>query len=103
MPITIQEGYDVNYPFPIDKRLIVDRVSGTTSSLVNLTTGYNYKNMYVWVRSEKAFYYLIDTPAEAGATSSDWTKLISGSGSVGGSASAIDITEVAFGTGTGIQ
>jgi len=102
MPITIQEGFDVNSPFPIDKRLIVDRVSGTTASLVSLTTGYNYKNMYVWVRSEKAFYYLIDIPTQAGATSSDWTKLISGSGSVSGSASAIDITEVAFGTGTGI-
>ena len=104
MAITINEGYDVNAPDTIDKRLIVDRVDGTTASLVSLIPQYNYINMYVWVREEKAFYYLkdpasIDDNNNPGATVSDWTKLLSGSGGTG---SAIDTTEVAFGTGTGI-
>ena len=93
------DGFAVNFSEAIDKRLIVDRVSGTTASLVSLEPNYNYRNMYVWVREEKAFYYLKDTTEQGGATSSDWTKLLSGSG---GSSSSIDITEVAFGTGTGI-
>ena len=97
MSVIINTNFNVNAPVEIDGRLLVDRVNGTTSSLVSLTTGYNYRNMYVWVREEKAFYYLINSPTQGGATSSDWTKLLSG-----GSASAIDITEVAFGTGTGI-
>jgi hypothetical protein len=104
MAITINEGYDVNAPDTIDKRLIVDRVDGTTASLVSLIPQYNYINMYVWVREEKAFYYLkdpasIDDNNNPGATVSDWTKLSTGSG---GSASAINLSEVAFGTGTGI-
>jgi len=106
MAITINtNGFDINFAQPIDKRLIVDRVSGTTASLVSLQPVYNYKNMYVWVKQEKAFYYLNDVVADInfpGASVGDWTKLISGSGSVGGSASAIDFEEIAFGTGTGI-
>jgi len=102
MAITINtDGFAVNFAASIDKRLIVDRVAGTTASLVSLEPNYNYRNMYVWVREEKAFYYLKDIPAQGGATSSDWTKLLSGSSS-SGTASAIDITEVAFGTGTGV-
>ena len=102
MAIIINEGFDVNSPYTIDKRLIVDRVDGTTASLVSLIPQYNYVNMYVWVKEEKAFYYLNNTVNDngnPGATVSDWTKLLSGSG---GSASAIDLSEVAFGTGTGI-
>ena len=99
MSVIINTNFNVNAPVEIDGRLLVDRVDGTTSSLVSLTTGYNYRNMYVWVREEKAFYYLINSTTQGGATSSDWTKLSTG---VGGSASAIDLTEVAFGTGTGI-
>ena len=106
MAITVNtNGFDINFAASIDKRLIVDRVNGTTASLVSLQPIYNYKNMYVWVREEKAFYYLNDVVDQInfpGATVSDWTKLISGSGSVGGSASAIDFEEIAFGTGTGI-
>jgi len=100
MAVTLNtDGFAVNFAASIDKRLIVDRVDGTTSSLVSLEPNYNYRNMYVWVREEKSFYYLIDSPEEGGATVSDWTQA---SGGVGGSASAIDLTEVAFGTGTGI-
>jgi len=105
MAIIINTNFKVNAPDPIDDRLIVDSVDGVSDSLVSLDTGYNYSNMYVWVRSEKAFYYLKDvvaTPSSPGANVSDWARLISGSGSFSGSASAIDITEVAFGTGTGI-
>ena len=99
MAFTINSNYLVYAPDAIDTRMLVDRVDGTTSSLVSLDTTFNYRNMYVWVREEKSFYYLIDSPEEGGATVSDWTQA---SGGVGGSASAIDLTEVAFGTGTGI-
>jgi hypothetical protein len=100
MAVTINtDGFAINFASSIDRRLIVDRVDGTTASLVSLEPNYNYRNMYVWVKEEKAFYYLIDTPDEGGATVSDWAQA---SGGVGGSASAIDFEEIAFGTGTGI-
>jgi len=83
MSIIINTNFKVNAPDPIDDRLIVDRVDGTTGSLVSLTTGYNYRNMYVWVRSEKSFYYLIDSPEEGGATVSDWTQASGGAGATG--------------------
>jgi hypothetical protein len=35
--------------------------------------------MYVWVRDEKLFYYLIDSPTEGGATVSDWASFSGGS------------------------
>ena len=58
MAITINvDGFDVNNANPIDKRLIVDSVSGPFPSLITLDTAYNYTNMIVWVRDEKAFYY----------------------------------------------
>ena len=82
MAFIINTNFNVNAPEPIDIRLIVDRVDGVTASLVSLDTGYNYNNMFVWVREEKAFYYLIDTPSELGATVSDWTKF-SGGGATG--------------------
>ena len=82
MAITVNtNGFDINFAQPIDKRLIVDRVDGTTASLVSLEPAYNYRNMYVWVREEKSFYYLIDTPEEGGATFSDWTQASGGVGS----------------------
>lgn len=84
MALVINEGFNVNAPFVIDGRLIVDRADGSTSSLVSLTPQYNYQNMIVWVRDEKAFYYLIDTPDDPGnpgATISDWFLF---SGGVGG-------------------
>ena len=85
MGVTINtDGFDINFASSIDKRLIVDRADGITSSLVSLEPNYNYTNMYVWVREEKSFYYLIDSPAEDGATFSDWTKLsIGGPGATG--------------------
>jgi hypothetical protein len=82
MPIRINEGFTVKAPFPIDDRLIVDRVSGTTASLEALTPQYNYRNMIVWVREDKAFYYLRDnpnSPSNPGITFSDWV-LFSGGG-----------------------
>jgi len=97
MAFIINSNYLVYAPDAIDTRMLVDRVDGATSSLVSLDTTFNYRNMYVWVREEKSFYYLNNNVS--GATVSHWTKA---SGGVGGSASAIDLTEVAFGTGTGI-
>lgn len=80
MAVTINtDGFAINFGASIDKRLIVDRADGTTSSLVSLEPNYNYRNMYVWVREEKSFYYLIDSPTEGGATFSDWTQLSIGS------------------------
>jgi hypothetical protein len=82
MAIIINEAYDVNVASPIDKRLIVDRVDGT-ESLVSLIPQYNYPNMYVWVKEEKAFYYLkdiVDDINNPGATVSDWEQA-SGGGS----------------------
>ena len=99
MSFIINSNYLVYAPDAIDTRMLVDRVDGTTSSLVSLSTAFNYRNMYVWVREEKSFYYLINSPPEGGATVSDWAKASGGSGS---SNLAIDLSEVAFGTGTGI-
>jgi hypothetical protein len=46
MAVTINtDGFAINFGASIDKRLIVDRVDGSTSSLVSLTTQYNYTNM----------------------------------------------------------
>ena len=86
MSFIINTNFSVNSPYPIDIRLIVDRVDGVTASLVSLDTGYNYTNMYVWVREEKAFYYLIDTPDDPlapGATISDWFLFSGGGGATG--------------------
>jgi hypothetical protein len=85
MPIIVSEGFNVVAPFVIDRRLIVDSVDSTSNSLVNLLTNYNYTNMIVWVRDEKAFYYLKDSPDELGATASDWIRF-SGGGATGGCA-----------------
>ena len=82
MPIRFNEGFSIKAPFPIDDRLIVDRLSGTTASLEALTPQYNYRNMIVWVREDKAFYYLRDnpnSPSNPGITFSDWI-LFSGGG-----------------------
>lgn len=81
MAIIINEGFDVNAPSTIDRRLIVDRADGTTSSLVSLTPQYNYPNMYVWVKDEKVFYYLndiVDDNGSPGATLSDWAQASGG-------------------------
>lgn len=99
MAFIINTNFNVNAPKPIDIRLIVDRVDGVTASLVSLDTGYNYNNMFVWVREEKAFYYLIDTPSELGATVSDWTKF-SGGGATGGCAKSGYVSGTSF-TGAG--
>ena len=69
----------IQAPYAIDGRLIVDRVDGSTESLVSLIVQNNYPNMYVWVRDEKLFYYLIDSPTEGGATVSDWASFSGGS------------------------
>ena len=82
MPIVLNEPFDLNYPLAIDSRLIVDRVSGATASLEALIPQYNYRNMIVWVREDKAFYYLRDnpnSPSNPGITFSDWI-LFSGGG-----------------------
>ena len=52
------ENFQINAPYVIEGRLIVDRVDGATASLVALDPNYNYTNMIVFVRDEKAFYYL---------------------------------------------
>ena len=84
-----QQGTNLNQPLyiqaplPIDGRLVVDTVDGIGDSLVSLILTNNYPNMYVWVRSEKSFYYLIDSPTEGGATVSDWTQASGGVGATG--------------------
>ena len=82
MSFIINTNFDVRFPIPIDGRLIVESVDGLTPSLVSLEVPYNYDNMIVWVRDEKAFYYLIDIPTQGGSTASDWVKF-SGGGATG--------------------
>jgi hypothetical protein len=84
-----QQGTNLNQPLyiqaplPIDGRLIVDTVDGIGDSLVSLIPTNNYPNMYVWVRSEKSFYYLIDSPTAGGATVTDWAQASGGVGATG--------------------
>lgn len=82
MAVIVSEGFNVTAPFVIDRRMIVDSVDSTPDSLINLQINYNYTNMIVWVRDEKAFYYLIDIPTQGGSTASDWVKF-SGGGATG--------------------
>jgi len=84
-----QQGTNLNQPLyiqaplTIDGRLIVDTVDGIGDSLVSLIVTNNYPNMYVWVRSEKSFYYLIDSPTAGGATVTDWAQASGGVGATG--------------------
>jgi hypothetical protein len=83
MALVYNEGFNINSDQPIDLRLIVDRVDGPTASLVSLTPQYNFRNMIVWVREEKAFYYLVDSPDDPlnpGVISSDWQLWSAGGG-----------------------
>ena len=88
------DGFDINFPSSIDKRLIVDTVDGSFPSLTTLDTGYNYENMIVWVRDEKAFYYLIDIPTSDGAVASDWAKF--SGGATGGCAKSGYVSGTSF-------
>jgi hypothetical protein len=77
------ENFQINAPYVIEGRLIVDRHVGPTGSLTSLDPNYNYTNMIVFVREEKAFYYLIDNPTDywqRGTYSTDWAKLDIGGG-----------------------
>ena len=84
-----QQGTNLNQPLfiqaplPIDGRLIVDTVEGVGDSLVSLIVSNNYPNMYVWVRSEKSFYYLIDSPPGGGELATDWAQASGGVGATG--------------------
>lgn len=78
MSFIINTNFEVRFPIPIDGRLIVESVDGLTPSLVSLQVPYNYENMYVWVKEEKQFYYLIDNPPQGGATKSDWASFSGG-------------------------
>ena len=74
-------NFDIRAPFEIEGRLIVDVTDSPSSGQTALTTlipSYNYRNMVVFVRSVKRFYYLIDTPANyltRGSIISDWAVL----------------------------
>jgi hypothetical protein len=52
--------------------------------------------MYVWVRDEKAFYYLIDTPTQGGATISDWSLWSAGGAGATGCAKSGYVPGFAF-------
>ena len=82
-------NFDIRAPFEIGGRLIVDVPDNPDpgqTALTTLTPSYNYRNMIVFVRTEKKFYYLIDTPLvylTRGSIIADWAVLDISGGSTG--------------------
>jgi hypothetical protein len=72
MAIDLNDNLGIKAPKPVDGRTQVANLT----ALTQLNVSYNHNTMVVWVKSEKAWYYLKDNTT--GVNVNDWEKLASG-------------------------